>query len=207
MHSAFLYDAIRAGLDMAIVNAGQLTVYETIPKDLLELIEDVLLNRRPDATERLLTFANSMRQEGKAEAKEDAWREELVEERLKHALIKGIVDYIEQDVEEARQKYGRPLAVTRSMAPFVGPPGVRGAVRRRRTGLQGRRAMVLRLRNLRGRDGRSGALPRPGRSAGPTVRTCGPSDPAQPVRNRIREPASSRTHVGLRTRTSAGPGP
>src|SRR5438105_3658107 len=93
MHSAFLYDAIRAGLDMAIVNAGQLTVYETIPKDLLELIEDVLLNRRPDATERLLTFANSMRQEGKAEAKEDAWREELVEERLKHALIKGIVDY------------------------------------------------------------------------------------------------------------------
>jgi 5-methyltetrahydrofolate--homocysteine methyltransferase len=111
MHSAFLYHAIRAGLDMAIVNAGQLTVYETIPKDLLELIEDVLLNRRPDATERLLTFANSIHQDGKAEAKEDAWREEPVEERLKHALIKGIVDYIEQDVEEARQKYERPLAV------------------------------------------------------------------------------------------------
>jgi 5-methyltetrahydrofolate--homocysteine methyltransferase len=111
MHSAFLYHAIRAGLDMAIVNAGQLTVYETIPKDLLELIEDVLMNRRPDATERLLAFANSVHQEGKAEAKEDVWREEPVEERLKHALIKGIVDYIEQDVEEARQKYERPLAV------------------------------------------------------------------------------------------------
>ncbi len=111
MHSAFLYHAIHAGLDMAIVNAGQLTVYETIPKDLLELIEDVLLNRGPDATERLLTFANSIHQDGKAEAKEDAWREEPVEERLKHALIKGIVDYIEQDVEEARQKYERPLAV------------------------------------------------------------------------------------------------
>ncbi|MBI4471478.1 MAG: methionine synthase [Acidobacteria bacterium] len=111
MHSAFLYHAIRAGLDMGIVNAGQLAVYEEIPKDLLDLVEDVLLNRRPDATERLLAFADSVRKTGKAEAKEDVWREGSVEERLKHALIKGVVDYIEQDVEEARQKYQKPLAV------------------------------------------------------------------------------------------------
>src|SRR5881397_1575054 len=83
MHSAFLYHAIRAGLDMGIVNAGQLAVYEEIPKDLLELVEDVLLNRRPDATERLLTFANSVQQKTKAESKADAWREGSVEERLK----------------------------------------------------------------------------------------------------------------------------
>ncbi|HYR44537.1 MAG TPA: vitamin B12 dependent-methionine synthase activation domain-containing protein, partial [Terriglobia bacterium] len=111
MHSAFLYHAIRAGLDMAIVNAGQLAVYEDIPKDLLELIEDVLLNRRPDSTERLLTFAQSVEKNSKTEAKEDRWREGSVEERLKHALINGVVDYIEQDVEEARQKYDRPLLV------------------------------------------------------------------------------------------------
>src|SRR5438445_1771454 len=111
MHSAFLYHAIRAGLDMGIVNAGQLAVYEEIPKDLLELIEDVLLNRRPDATERLLTFAHSVEKNSKTEAKEDRWREGSVEERLKHALINGVVDYIEQDVEEARRKYERPLSV------------------------------------------------------------------------------------------------
>jgi 5-methyltetrahydrofolate--homocysteine methyltransferase len=111
MHSAFLYHAIRAGLDMAIVNAGQLAVYEEIPRDLLELVEDVLLNRRPDATERLLGFADSMEKRAKAEVKEDAWRDAPVEERLKHALIKGVVDYIEQDVEEARKTYERPLAV------------------------------------------------------------------------------------------------
>ena len=111
MHSAFLYHAICAGLDMAIVNAGQLAVYEEIPKDLLELIEDVLLNRRPDATERLLAFADSVQQSGKESIKEDAWREGSVEERLKHALIKGVVDYIDQDVEEARQKYAKPLSV------------------------------------------------------------------------------------------------
>jgi len=111
MHSAFLYHAIRAGLDMAIVNAGQLAVYEDIRKDLLELIEDVLLNRRPDSTERLLTFAHSVEQNSKTEAKEDRWREGSVEERLKHALINGVVDYIEQDVEEARAKYERPLSV------------------------------------------------------------------------------------------------
>jgi 5-methyltetrahydrofolate--homocysteine methyltransferase len=111
MHSVFLYHAIRAGLDMGIVNAGQLAVYEEIPKDLLELVEDVLLNRRPDATERLLAFADSVDRKGKVQAKDDAWREGPVEERLKHALINGIVDYIDQDVEEARQKYGRPLSV------------------------------------------------------------------------------------------------
>ncbi len=111
MHSAFLYHAIRAGLDMAIVNAGQLAVYEEIPKDLLSMVEDVLLNRRADATERLLAFADSVQKKGKTEAKDDAWRDAPVEERLKHALIKGIVEYIEQDVEEARRKYERPLAV------------------------------------------------------------------------------------------------
>ncbi len=111
MHSAFLYHAIRAGLDMGIVNAGQLAVYEDIPKDLLDLVEDVLLNRRPDATERLLTFADSVRQRGRTEASEAAWREGSVEERLKHSLIKGVVEYIETDVEEARLKYAKPLSV------------------------------------------------------------------------------------------------
>jgi 5-methyltetrahydrofolate--homocysteine methyltransferase len=111
MHSAFLYHAIRAGMDMGIVNAGQLAVYEEIPKDLLELVEDVLLNRRPDSTERLLVFADSVKQRGKVEAEEEAWRKGSVEERLSHALVKGIVDYIEADTEEARQKYARPLQV------------------------------------------------------------------------------------------------
>ncbi|MFM8551463.1 MAG: methionine synthase [Nitrospiraceae bacterium] len=111
MHSAFLYHAIKAGLDMGIVNAGQLAVYEEIPKDLLELVEDVLLNRRPDATERLVTFAESVKQKGKAVVEEDAWRKGTVEERLSHALVKGIVEYIETDVEEARQKHDRPLHV------------------------------------------------------------------------------------------------
>ncbi|HXG23780.1 MAG TPA: methionine synthase, partial [Chthonomonadales bacterium] len=111
MHSAFLYHAIHAGLDMGIVNAGQLAVYEEIPKDLLEHVEDVLLNRRPDATERLLAFAESVKGVEKAEAKDEAWRQGTVEERLAHALIHGVADYIEQDVEEARQKYGKPLAV------------------------------------------------------------------------------------------------
>jgi 5-methyltetrahydrofolate--homocysteine methyltransferase len=111
MHSAFLYHAVRAGMDMGIVNAGQLAVYEEIPKDLLELVEDVLFDRRPDATERLIRFAESVKQRGKAEVKEDAWREGTVEDRLAHALVKGIVDFIDADVEEARQKYVRPLSV------------------------------------------------------------------------------------------------
>ena len=111
MHSAFLYHAIRAGLDMGIVNPGMLEVYEEIPKDLLERVEDVLLNRRPDATERLVKFAETIKQKDEVEVAEDEWRKGTVEERLSHALIKGIVEYIDQDTEEARQKYGRPLLV------------------------------------------------------------------------------------------------
>jgi 5-methyltetrahydrofolate--homocysteine methyltransferase len=111
MHSAFLYHAIRAGLDMGIVNAGQLAVYEEIPKNLLELVEDVLLNRRPDATERLVEFAETVKAQGKVVVKDEAWRNAPVDERLSHALVKGIVDYIDVDTEEARQKYPRPLLV------------------------------------------------------------------------------------------------
>jgi 5-methyltetrahydrofolate--homocysteine methyltransferase len=111
MHSAFLYHAIRAGLDMAIVNAGLITVYEQIPKDLLELVEDVLMNRRPDATDRLLAFADSVQKKTRTDTKDEAWRDGPAAERLKYALIKGVVDHIEQDVEEARLQYGRPLAV------------------------------------------------------------------------------------------------
>ena len=111
MHAAFLYHAIKAGLDMGIVNAGQLAVYEEIPKDLLQLVEDVLLNRRPDATERLVNFAETVKAKGKAAVKDDEWRQGTVEERLSHALVKGITDYIDQDTEEARQKYPKPLEV------------------------------------------------------------------------------------------------
>jgi cobalamin-dependent methionine synthase I/methionine synthase I (cobalamin-dependent) len=111
MHSAFLFHAIKAGLDMGIVNAGMLEVYEEIPKDLLELVEDVLLNRRPDATERLIKFAESVKKKDKTEVVADEWRSGTVEERLSHALVKGIVDYIDADTEEARQKYPKPLSV------------------------------------------------------------------------------------------------
>ena len=111
MHSAFLYHAIRAGLDMAIVNAGQLAVYEEIDPALRELVEDVLLNRRPDATERLVDFAEKVKSKGKVSAKDEAWRSAPVEERLSHALVKGIVEHIESDTEEARQKSARPLDV------------------------------------------------------------------------------------------------
>jgi 5-methyltetrahydrofolate--homocysteine methyltransferase len=111
MHSVFLYHAIRAGMDMGIVNAGQLGIYEEIPKDLLELVEDVVLNLRSDATERLLAFADSVKQKGKTKAEEDDWRKGSVEERLSHALVKGIVEHIEQDVEEARKKFAKPLQV------------------------------------------------------------------------------------------------
>ncbi len=111
MHSAFLFHAIKAGLDMGIVNAGMLAVYEEIPKDLLELVEDVLLNRRPDATERLVKFAETVKSAGKTEVLEDEWRKGSVEERLSHALVKGIVEFIEADTEEARLKYVRPLSV------------------------------------------------------------------------------------------------
>ena len=111
MHSAFLYHAIKAGMDMGIVNPGMLTVYEEIPADLLELVEDVLLNRRADATERLVTFAETVKKTEKTAVKDEGWRATSVEERLAHALVKGITDFIDQDVEEARQKYGKPLGV------------------------------------------------------------------------------------------------
>ena len=111
MHSAFLYHAIRAGLDMGIVNAGMLEVYEKIPPNLLERVEDVLLNRRSDATERLVEFAETVKQQGKSEKVTDAWRDGTVEERLSHALVKGIVEYIVADTEEARQKLTRPIHV------------------------------------------------------------------------------------------------
>ncbi|MBC3787289.1 methionine synthase [Spirosoma utsteinense] len=111
MHSAFLYHAIRAGMDMGIVNAGQLEVYDSIPKDLLERCEDVLLNRRDDATERLVDFAETVKAKGKVIVKDESWRLEPVHERLKHALVKGITDFIDQDVEEIRHLVERPLHV------------------------------------------------------------------------------------------------
>ncbi|MFO1066573.1 MAG: methionine synthase [Pirellulales bacterium] len=112
MHSAFLYRAVAAGMDMGIVNAGQLAVYEDIPRDLLEHVEDVLWNRRPDATDRLLTLAETVKGPGKkAQGENLAWRDAPVEERLKHALVHGIDKFIEIDTEEARQKCTRCLEV------------------------------------------------------------------------------------------------
>ena len=111
MHAAFLYHAIRAGLDMAIVNAGQLAVYEEIEPELRERVEDVLLNRRDDATERMIEFAERVKAKGKAPVADETWRKQPVEERLKHALVKGVVDHIDVDTEEARQKCKRPLDV------------------------------------------------------------------------------------------------
>jgi 5-methyltetrahydrofolate--homocysteine methyltransferase len=113
MHSAFLYHAIAAGMDMGIVNAGMLEVYEEIEPELKELVEDVLLNRRADATERLVDFGEKLKNVGSAvsEKKAEEWRRGTVEERLSHALVKGIDTYIEQDAEEARVKLGRPLLV------------------------------------------------------------------------------------------------
>jgi 5-methyltetrahydrofolate--homocysteine methyltransferase len=111
MHSAFLYHAIHAGMDMGIVNAGQLAVYEDIPRDLLERVEDVVFNRRPDATERLVEFARTVEGGGKARELDLSWRDAPVEKRLSYALVHGVVDWIEEDVEEARQGYPRPLEV------------------------------------------------------------------------------------------------
>jgi len=112
MHSAFLYHAVKAGMDMGIVNAGQLEVYEEIPKELLERVEDVLFNRREDATDRLLEIAESVKGGGKKRATEDlSWREGPVEDRLSHALVKGIDKYVVEDAEEARQKYDRCLHI------------------------------------------------------------------------------------------------
>ncbi len=112
MHSAFLYHAVKAGMDMGIVNAGMLEVYEEIPKDLLELVEDVIFNRRPDATERLVTFAETVKGKGKDTSREDLeWRKGSVQSRLTHSLVKGIVEFLDEDVEEARLAYDKPLQV------------------------------------------------------------------------------------------------
>lgn len=112
IHSVFLYHAINAGMDMGIVNPAQLEVYDEIPKDLLELVEDVVLNRREDATERLMEYAERKKESARKGSTQDlSWRNGSVEDRLSHALVKGIVDFIDEDTEEARQKYGRPLQV------------------------------------------------------------------------------------------------
>jgi 5-methyltetrahydrofolate--homocysteine methyltransferase len=111
MHSVFLYHAIRAGMDMGIVNAGALVVYDEIEPKLRDLCEDVILNRNPDATELLVTFADTVKAKGKEEKKDALWRENAVEERLKHALVNGITDFIDADTEEARLKYPKPLDV------------------------------------------------------------------------------------------------
>lgn len=111
MHSSFLYHAIAHGMDMGIVNPTMLEVYDEIPKELLTYVEDVLLNRRDDATERLLDYAEKVKGGGKKKQKDETWRKGTVEERLSHALVKGIVEYIESDTEEALAKYERPLHV------------------------------------------------------------------------------------------------
>ncbi|MFT6941052.1 MAG: 5-methyltetrahydrofolate--homocysteine methyltransferase [Cyclobacteriaceae bacterium] len=111
MHSSFLYHAIKAGMDMGIVNAGMIEVYDEIPKGLLERVEDVLLNRRSDATEKLLEYAENFTGTAKERVQDLSWREAPVEERLKHALVKGIVEFIERDTEEARQTLDSPLLV------------------------------------------------------------------------------------------------
>ncbi|MEQ9412108.1 MAG: methionine synthase, partial [Fuerstiella sp.] len=111
MNAAFLYHAIEAGLDMGIVNPTQLEVYDEIDKELLVYIEDVLLNRRPDATERLIDYAETVKEKAGGEKKTEEWRNGTIEERLKHALLKGITDHVDADTEEARLKYGRPLDV------------------------------------------------------------------------------------------------
>ncbi|MEL6356527.1 MAG: methionine synthase, partial [Bacteroidota bacterium] len=112
MHSAFLYHAIQAGMDMGIVNAGMIEVYEEIPEDLKIHVEDVLLNRRPDATERLTDLAEGLKNVGGRQVKKDlAWRESTVQERLRHSLVRGITEFIEEDTEEARRQYPRPLHV------------------------------------------------------------------------------------------------
>jgi 5-methyltetrahydrofolate--homocysteine methyltransferase len=111
IHSAFLYHAIRAGLDMAIVNAGQIALYEDIPPDLLEHVEDIVFNRRPDATERMVAFAETVRGEATKKELDLSWRETTVEERLRHALVHGIDEFIVADTEEARLGYERPLDV------------------------------------------------------------------------------------------------
>ncbi|MBJ7454471.1 MAG: methionine synthase [Thermoleophilia bacterium] len=124
MHSAFLFHAVQAGMDMGIVNAGQLVVYEQIGEELLEAVEDVLFDRRPDATERLVELADRVKGSGAARVVDQAWREGTVEERLEHALVNGIVEHIEDDTEEARLQYGAPLSVIEG--PLMAGMGVVG---------------------------------------------------------------------------------
>ena len=125
MNAAFLYHAIAAGLDMGIVNAGQLALYDEIDKQLLELVEDVLLNRRPDATERLVNYSETVKSRSSKEAAaEEAWRSSSLEQRLQHALLKGITDYIDEDTAEALQKYGRGINVIQG--PLMDGMGVVG---------------------------------------------------------------------------------
>lgn len=111
MHSVFLYYAIKEGMDMGIVNPSMLAVYDDIPKDLLERVEDVLLNRREDSTERLLEFAETVKGSAKKKELDDEWRTGTVEERITHSLVKGVIDYIETDIEEVRHKFDKPLQV------------------------------------------------------------------------------------------------
>ncbi len=111
MHSAFLYHAVQRGMDMGIVNPSMLEIYDNIPKDLLERVEDVLLDRRDDATERLVEMAETVRGDGKTQVRDEEWRKTSVEERLSHALVKGITEYVEQDTAEAFEKLKRPLEV------------------------------------------------------------------------------------------------
>ena len=111
MHTAFLYHAIKAGMDMGIVNAGMMEIYEEVPKDLLKLVEDVLFNRTENATEALTEYAETIKSGGKVRVKDMTWREGTVEERLSHALVKGITEFIDEDTEEARLKYPSPLGV------------------------------------------------------------------------------------------------
>lgn len=124
IHSAFLYHATKAGMDMGIVNPSMLEVYDNIPKDLLELVEDVIFNRRSDATERLVEFAETVKAQDKVEIKNDAWRQGTVQERISYALVKGIADYIEQDVLEARPQYPKALNVIEG--PLMDGMGVVG---------------------------------------------------------------------------------
>ena len=124
IHSAFLYHATKAGMDMGIVNPAMLEIYDNIPKDLLELVEDVILNRRPDGTERLITFAENVKQKDKKEEKQQDWRNGTVQERLSYSLVKGIVDFIEQDVLEARLLYPKSLNVIEG--PLMDGMGVVG---------------------------------------------------------------------------------
>ena len=127
IHAAFLYHGMKVGLNMAIVNAGMLEVYDEVPPELMTAVEDVMLNRDEEATERLIDYAECVKAEGgtaKKDVETAAWREDTVEERLKHALVKGIVDFIVEDTEEARLKYDRPLHVIEG--PLMAGMGVVG---------------------------------------------------------------------------------